>query len=50
MARSGEAAYVAMDTGLVVIWEGRASLLYDWRDSEEASRSLTVLPWLRGEA
>ena len=49
MARYGEAAYVAMDTGLVVIWEGRASLLCEWRDSEEASRALTVLPWSRGE-
>ena len=46
MARAEEAAYVAMDTGLVVIREGRASLLCDWKDSEEANRSLAVLSWL----
>ena len=47
MTHGKDVAYVAMDTGLVVIREGRATLLCEWKGSEEASRSLAALPWLR---
>ena len=47
MARNDEAAYLALDSGLVVLQGEQTSLICDWEDSEEACRSLAVLPWLR---